>query len=416
MTRTQSVAPPSTLLLGALTALTALSIDMSLPALPSLSRTFHAPAAEAQLTLSLFLIGYAISQVICGPLSDAYGRRPVLLAGLIVFTIAGAGCLLSQSLPMLIAMRVLQGIGASAGPIVARAIVRDTYDKSHAAAVFSHITQVMILAPVLAPALGGLLMAKSSWHSIFAVLALAGLLVTVITFITLRETHATAHPDAVRSATLIGSYRAFLSDRASVAQAFVLCFAYCGLFAYVSGSPFVLMDVYGIPRIHFGFYFGAAALALLAGATVNKSLIHRGNSPERLLQGGVGLLAVAGAAVLAGSYAHGLGVWSVLIPIALYLFAMGIVAPHATAAAMHPFPKIAGVISSLVGGMQTLGGGLSGSLVGALYNHTAHPMGGVMCAMGIAAFAAYEVARWTGRREDGEKETQRDLVRGGRQS
>jgi len=414
--KAHAVAPPSTLLLGALTALTALSIDMSLPALPSLSRTFHAPAAEAQLTLTLFLIGYAISQIICGPLSDAYGRRPILLAGLIVFTAAGAGCVLSQSLPMLIAMRVLQGIGASSGPIIARAIVRDTYDKSHAAVVFSHITQVMILAPVLAPALGGLLMAKSSWHAIFAVLAGAGLLVTVTTFITLKETHSAAHPDAVRPATLLASYRTFFSDRTSVAHALIVCFAYCGLFAYISGSPFVLMDVYGIPRIHFGFYFGGAALALLAGATINKSLIRQGTSPERLLRIGVMLLTFAGAAIFAGSFVHGLGVWPVLIPIALYLFAMGIVAPHATAAAMHPFPKIAGVISSLVGGMQTGGGGLSGSLTGALYDHTAHPMGGVMCAMGILAFAAYEVARRSGGHESGEAETEREMVSGGKQA
>jgi DHA1 family bicyclomycin/chloramphenicol resistance-like MFS transporter len=405
-----AAAPPSTFLLGALTALTALSIDMSLPALPALSRAFHAPPAEAQLTLTLFLIGYAVSQIVCGPLSDAFGRRRVLLAGLVVFTVAGFGCFASRTLPMLIAMRVLQGIGASVGPVVARAMVRDTYDRSHAAVVFSHITQVMILAPVLAPALGSYLLAVASWHAIFGILTAAGLLLTVVCILILRETNPHADPRAVHPAVLAGSYREFGANRASVMHMLTVCFAYCGLFAYVSGSPFVLMEVYGVPRSQFGLYFGGTALSLLLGATANKALIRRGVAAERILGYGIVLLAAAGLLTAVGVEIRPLGVFAMLAPIGLYLFAMGIVAPHATASAMHPFPRIAGVISSLVGGLQTFGGGVSGACVGALYDRTGTSLGVTMGLMGIVALLCHAAAH----RADGSAEDEEDItVEGG---
>jgi len=177
-----------TLLLASLTGLTALSIDMSLPAMPQLQETFGAGVSSVQLTLSIFLAGFALGQVFCGPLSDRWGRRPVLLAGLALFTLAGLVCAGSTSLSMLVAARFVQGVGASVGPVVARAIVRDRFDSRRSASVLSQMTQVMIVAPLLAPTLGGYMLVRLGWPSIFVVLGASGALMSVICWRYLPET------------------------------------------------------------------------------------------------------------------------------------------------------------------------------------------------------------------------------------
>src|SRR5215203_4545352 len=177
-----------TLLLATLTGLTALSIDMSLPAMPQLQETFAAGVSAVQLTLSIFLAGFALGQVFCGPLSDRWGRRPVLLAGLALFTLAGLVCAGSTSLTMLIAARFVQVMGASVGPVVARAIVRDRFDSRRAASVLSQMTQVMIVAPLLAPTLGGYLLVRTGWPAIFVVLGASGALLSFVCWRFLPET------------------------------------------------------------------------------------------------------------------------------------------------------------------------------------------------------------------------------------
>jgi len=177
-----------TLLLAALTGLTALSIDMSLPAMPQLQQAFGAGVSSVQLTLSVFLAGFALGQVFCGPLSDRFGRRPVLVAGLALFTVAGFVCAASTSLHMLVAFRFVQGMGASVGPVVARAVVRDRFDARRSAAVLSQMTQVMIVAPLLAPTLGGHLLVYFGWPAIFILLGASGALMSIVCWRYLPET------------------------------------------------------------------------------------------------------------------------------------------------------------------------------------------------------------------------------------
>src|SRR5215218_3282825 len=209
-----------TLLLAALTGLTSLSIDMSLPAMPQLQETFRAGVSAVQLTLSIFLTGFALGQVVCGPLSDRWGRRPVLLAGLSLFTLAGLVCAASSSLPMLVAARFVQGAGASVGPVVARAIVRDRFDSRRAAAVLSQMTQVMIVAPLLAPTLGGYLLVRTGWPAIFVVLGASGALLSFICWRFLPETAAGGKAAAGgESAPARGGLREVLSHRASLRHA-----------------------------------------------------------------------------------------------------------------------------------------------------------------------------------------------------
>ncbi len=372
-----------TMLLAALTALTSLSIDMSLPAMPELQQTFRAGVSSVQLTLSVFLAGFALGQVLCGPLSDRRGRRPVLLAGLALFTLAGLMCASSTSLMMLVAARFVQGMGASVGPVVARAVVRDRFDARRASAVLSQITQVMIVAPLLAPTLGGYLLVNVGWPAIFALHGAGGALFFVACWRFLPETaRPKGEDERARVQGAKAGLRAVLRHRASLRHALTTCFAYAGMFAYVGSSPFVLIDGFGVREENFGYFFALTALALLVSATVNRSLLKRRTPSLLILRRGVLILFAAGAAlVLASGFGFG-GLAGVIVPMMAYMFGQGLVMPNATAAAMEPHGESAGLISSLMGALQTGGGALAGYLVGLFYDHTP-----LSLAVTVAAFA-----------------------------
>jgi DHA1 family bicyclomycin/chloramphenicol resistance-like MFS transporter len=373
-----------TVLLAALTGLTALSIDMSLPAMPQFQETFQAGVSSVQLTLSIFLAGFALGQVFCGPLSDRWGRRPVLLAGLVLFTLAGLVCAGSTSLAMLVAARFVQGAGASVGPVVARAIVRDRFDSRRAAAVLSQMTQVMIVAPLLAPTLGGYMLVHVGWPAIFVVLGASGALMSLVCWRFLPETARRKQFDEeVERPTAGAGLREVLRHRASLRHALTTCFAYAGMFAYVGSSPFVLMDGFGVDEGNFGYYFALTATALLVSATVNRALLRRHTSSLLILRRGVFVIFAAGASLaLATCFGVG-GLAGVLVPMMAYMFGQGLVMPNATAEAMAPHGESAGVISSLMGALQTAGGALAGYLVGVFYDHTP-----LSLAVTVAAFAS----------------------------
>lgn len=386
---------PLTLALSALTALTALAIDMSLPALPQLQQTFRTDVAHVQLTLSLFLMGYGIGQFVCGSLSDHYGRRPVLLAGLALFVVSSFLCVWAPSLPVLVGLRLLQGLGASVGPILGRAMVRDLFERRESARVLSQITQVMVLAPILAPIAGGYLLIFFGWPAIFAVLGLCGTLLTALCWRRLPETlaasparPASGHGDGDGLVRQLGrNYRFVLTHRASLLYVLSTSFSFAGLFAYVSGSPFVLMEVFGISQQHFGYYFALPALSLMAGATANRALLRRLDG-QTILRLGAWLLLVAGLLAAALSWTAIGGVAGLIGPLMLYLFGLGLFGPNATAAALAHHEKTAGAASSLMGGLQTVAGGVAGFLVGAFYDQTSWSLAATLAACSVLAFAS----------------------------
>jgi len=377
-----------TLLLAAMTALTALSIDMSLPAMPQLQQVFHAGVAPVQLTLSLFLLGFAVGQLMCGPLSDRIGRKPVLLTGLGVFAVAGVLCTVSSSLPMLVLSRCLQGMGASVGPVIARAVVRDRFDNRRGAAVLSQITQVMIIAPLVAPTLGGYLLVYSGWPAIFATLASSGALLWLLCWRYLPETLTRGETPPRQVAYLIHGFRTVLAHRPSLRHTLTTCFSHAGMFAYISGSPFVLIEVFHVPKQSFGLYFAMTAACLMAGATTNRALLSR-SSPEALLRGGMSMV-FTGAMLLVALAWSGAGLAGVIGPMMIYLFGLGLVQPNATAAAMEPHGRLAGVSSSLIGGLQTIGGAIGGYCVSAFYDHTPRSLAVTVAVMATLALLAME--------------------------
>lgn len=376
-------------LLGALTALNALAIDMSLPALPELTRVFLAETGQTQWTLSGFLLGFSAGQLLCGPLADRFGRKPALLGGLAVFALGGFGCAVSGSMSALIACRFLEGMGASVGPILGRAMVRDLFDRHHGARLLSHMTMVMSVAPLLAPILGGYLLDWFGWRAIFLVLGAAGVALVGAVAIRLAESLKVPDRHALRPAQIWRNYRIFFTSRTALGFAAVSCLLFCGLFSYISGAPFVYIEVFGIRSDAFGYFFAIPAVALVGGGFTNAALLRHWDG-EHLLQVGLALVLLAGLAML-GAALTGAGVFGVMLPVMLYVFALGLITPNAMAAALEPHPTMAGLVSSLMGCLQMAGAAIAGWVASSFYDHTALPMAVSVLALGGSAFLVYHL-------------------------
>ncbi|MBA2544536.1 MAG: multidrug effflux MFS transporter, partial [Deltaproteobacteria bacterium] len=335
--------------LAALTAMVALSIDMSLPAQPALASQFDVDAEDAQLTLSLFMIGFAGAQIFVGYLSDAWGRRRVILGGLTLFVIAGIACTASPSIEVLIAFRVLQGFGAAAAPVVARAMVRDTQPATQAAAILSTMLAGLAVAPMIAPMIGGALLRVLDWRAIFATLAITGLAMLVLANTTLTETLPVARRTIRPSLRgLFASYAKFLATPGTKLPALVFCVVFAGQFAYIADSPFVLMGGFGVSGNEYGLYFASTAVALMLGSMTGGRMLRAGRPPRVMIVIGAAIVAIGGALLGIGTQLD-LGIAAFLGPMMIYFFGSGIVAPSATALAMEPAPEIAGTASAAIG-------------------------------------------------------------------
>lgn len=345
--------------LAALTAVTALSIDMSLPAQPTLAATFGVSSATAQLTLSVFLIGFACAQLITGYLSDAFGRRRVMLSGLAVFAVSGVACALSPSIEVLIVCRALQGIGAAAAPVVARAMVRDTQPAAQAARLLSTMLAALAVAPMIAPVIGGVLLELVGWRGIFATLAVAGVALFVLGHWTLVETLPRERRLSPSLPGLVGGYATFFRTPGVRLPMLISCATFAGQFGYIADSPFVLIDGYSVSAADYGFYFGMTALALMLGSLAGGRMLRAGRSPSTMLVVGGSTLLVAGVLVVLGTRST-LGIFGLMAPLVLFFFGIGITSPSATALALQPVPHIAGTASAAIGFFTVTAGVISG--------------------------------------------------------
>ena len=380
------------ILLTSLVALTPFAIDMFLPSMPAMAVGFGVPPVQVQLAVTLFLLSYAVSHLVYGPLSDRFGRRGVLLAGLGVFTLAGLVCAGTTSIHMLIAARVLQGFAAGAAPVMARAVVRDVYAPQHGARVFAHMATAVALAPTLAPIMGGFLQVWVGWRSVFFALGALGALVLGAVWLALPETNRFRDPDALRPARMLRNYRTLATHRAFMGYALVLAFVFGGQFTFISGSSFVLIDLLGVSPDVYGFCFGLVAIGFMIGAFFTGRLTGRWGIDRMILTGGA-LSAGAGLA-LAGlgwlGLAPGLGgVAGIVAPMTLYAVGGGMIMPSAMAGAIGPFPRMAGLASALAGFMQMAGAAGYSMAVGALYNGTAVPMTSGIGVAGVGALLVF---------------------------
>jgi DHA1 family bicyclomycin/chloramphenicol resistance-like MFS transporter len=353
------------LVLGFLIALGPLTIDMYLPALPTLTADLQTTAAAVQLTLTGTLAGLAFGQLLVGPLSDAIGRRAPLLAGVGVHILASLLCVVAPNLAVLGGLRVLQGLGAAAAAVVAMAVVRDLFVGLAAAKLFSRLMLVMGAAPILAPTLGGVVLGWTDWRGVFVVLTLFGVAILGVAAVALPETLPVGQR---RSGGVMGTLRTYgglLRDRTFVGLILVAGLAMAALFAYVSGSSFVFQQQYGMSEQQFGFTFGAGAFGLISATQFNVRLLRRW-SPSQVLMGALAFGCVSGLTLLVLAATGIGGLVGVLVPLWLVLASAGLALPNAPALAMSRHGEAAGTAAAMLGAVQFGVGALAAPLVGVL--------------------------------------------------
>ncbi|WP_433266970.1 multidrug effflux MFS transporter [Micromonospora vinacea] len=370
------------LVLGALIAIGPLTIDMYLPALPAITAGLQTTETAVQLTLTGTLVGLALGQLLIGPLSDVVGRRVPLLAGLAVHIVASVLCVFAPNITVLGGLRVLQGLGVAAATVVATAVVRDLFSGASFARIFSRLMLVMGLAPILAPTLGSGLLSWTDWRGVFAALAVLGALLIVVAAVRLPETLPVARRRHGGVRATLRDYRGLVNDRAFVGLVLVAGLAMAALFAYVSGSSFVLQQEYGLDEQQFGIAFGAGAVGLIGATQFNVRLLRR-YSPQQILVSALiagtaaGLLLVMFAATGFG------GLGTLLASLWLVLAAAGLALPNAPALAMSRHSEAAGTAAALLGAVQFGIGAVSAPLAG-LFGTGSVPMA-IVIAGGMAA-------------------------------
>ena len=375
------------LLLGAIMAFGPLSIDMYLPALPAIGRAMGADEAQVQSTLSAYLLGLAVGQLLYGPISDRFGRRRPLLFGLVLFSLASAGCAVVADIDHLIALRVLQALGGAAGMVMVRAVVRDLFDATAAARMYSTLILIMGVAPILAPVLGGQVLMWGDWHWIFAFLALYGVICLVAVVRGLPETMDAEIMRGNRARPLSAAasdYWEVLSTRQFLAYALTGGSGLAALFAYISGSPFVLIELLGVSPGLYGVLFGVNAACFVLGSQVNARML-RYRTPGELLPWTIGAFVIGTFLLVAVCASPLFGVASFIATMAIVLFAVGCSLANTTALALNPFVRQAGAASAMLGTIQLGAGAVSGLIVGVSYNGSALPLGLVVAGCGVLA-------------------------------
>lgn len=373
-----------TVLLGMLIALPALGTDLFVPALPGLAASLGAQPAAAQLTLTTYFIGLAAGQLLWGPLSDRYGRKPVLLAGLAAMLAASLAAVLMESVASLSAARLCQGLGMSSGAVIGRSVVRDRYAQEQAARMLAAMMIVFSIVPITAPLAGALLAASAGWRSIFGAMALVAAALIVFVVAGLAESapalRRSAHPAAIAR-----TFVQILREPRFVAPFLLVLCAHVGILAWVSNSAFTLIRGMGVSAAAYGFMFAVVATGQIAGAAASTRLVLRLGS-ARLMTLGAQLMLAAGGAAALFAWA-GLAHWTAVVaPFVLFLFASALLIPSATAAALTPFPGAAGTASSLIGALGFTAGALVSTALGAAFDGTARPMASAAAVAGLAAF------------------------------
>ena len=379
-------------MLGLLTSLTAASIDMSLPAIPAMVRDLATSMSLGQQIVGLFMAGIALGQLPAGLLSDRLGRMPVLYGGLLIFIASGLAASLSDDIRLMLAARFVQGLGSSVGIVMARAIARDVASGTEAARLLSVMIMIFTAAPMLAPLLGAWLVTAWGWRAPFYALVIVGLLAIGGVRLSLEETHRpVANPHIL--VQLWQSLKEFFSHRQSVFGSLLVLLTAFGFMSLISGSAALIIEIYGFPVRWFGLIFALTGIAILAGSYCNRRLLVRFDAMH---VAGIGatILAVAAVQMLAISWLGTAPFWWLWAAACLYMFGTGFVMPNATALALDPVPRIAGVASSIIGTVQGTAAACSAIVSASLYDGTVTNITWIMGIAGSCCFAAFALRRF----------------------
>ncbi len=390
---TNAINPPAqqlTLLLifvlGAIAALTPLAIDMYLPAMPEIARDLMATPGQVQRTLAAYTAGFAIGQLIHGPISDSYGRRPVLIGGVALFFVGAIVSALANDIETLTYVRAAQGFCGAAAAVVIQALVRDMFDREEFARTMSFITLVMTVAPLAAPMMGGYLAVWFGWRSIFWLLAGFAVLVFILIIALIPETLAMEKRPPLRIGSTLRNYLKILRSRSAVGYIFASGFSFAGMFSFLTAGSFVYIDYYGVSTENFGYLFGLNVVCLIVMTSINGKFVRRVGS-ENMLKIGLLIQLCAGIALMVAQFLE-LGLWGTVIPVIFFIGTISIVGSNAMACVLSAYPELAGTASSLAGTMRFGTGTLVGGIVAAIPVHSAWPMTGAMtgCAILSALF------------------------------
>jgi MFS transporter, DHA1 family, multidrug resistance protein len=374
------------ILLGALTAIGPFSIDMYLPAFPSIALDLSTDIEQVALSLTSFFIGISVGQLLYGPLIDRFGRKRPLVVGLLAYIVSAIVCSMSPAIEWLIGMRFLMALGGCVGMVASRAIVRDVFSPEETARVFSTLILVIGISPIVAPTIGGIVTASFGWRYLFYILAAFASGMTLIVFRYFPETKLPDQSISLLPGSVLKDFFNVLREPSFIVYSFAGALASAGMFAYISGSPFVYMKLFGLSEPQYGWAFGLNAMGLVAGSQLNRAWLYHHTSRQITLRAGAFQFLV-GAALITGTWFGYLHTWGTMALVFGYLFWQGFIFPNATALALKPFTRFAGSASALIGSIQMGVGALASVLVSTLHNGTALPMAGVMAGCTMTSMA-----------------------------
>ena len=376
-------------ILGLLAMLMPLSIDMYLPALPVISAQFGVPAGSAQMTLSTYILGFALGQLFYGPMADSLGRKPVILGGTLVFAAAAVACALAQTIDHLIIMRFFHGLAAAAASVVINALMRDIYPKEEFSRMMSFVMLVTTIAPLVAPMAGGAVLVWFSWHVIFWILALAALLASAMIFFFIDETLPVERRQKFHIRTTIGNFASLFRHKRVHSYMLASGFSFAGMFSFLSAGPFVYIELNHVSPQHFGYYFALNIVFLFIMTIINSRFVRRVGALN-MFRAGLWIQFVMAIWLVVSAFL-GVGFWALVVGVAAFVGCVSMVSSNAMAVILDEFPHMAGTASSLAGTFRFGIGAIVGALLSMATFTTAWPMLWAMafCATSSILFYLY---------------------------
>ena len=372
------------LILGALTALGPFSIDMYLPGFEDIAKSLHTSVATVALSLSSYFIGISLGQLLYGPLLDRHGRKKPLYVGLTLYLVATVFCMLAKDIHSLIILRFIQAVGSCAAQVAAMAMVRDLFQPKESAKVFSLLLLVLGASPMIAPTAGAYIVVNFGWRTIFLVLLILGVLITLLTIFFLPESYPANKNFSLKPRPIINNFISVIREPQFLVYVLVESLAFAGLFAYVTGSPIVFMEIYHVDKKTYGWIFAFLSIAFIGLSQFN-SLLLKKYSSEKIIWVALSAQVIVAALFLAGNLAGWYGLPQTILFIFLFLACLGFTNPNAAALSLAPFSKNAGSASALLGALQMGVGALAAVGIGAFSNGTSNPMIAIMAITSLAA-------------------------------
>ena len=380
------------LILGLLTAIGPFSIDMYLPAFPDIAKSLHTSVSQVMLSLSSFFIGISAGQLLYGPLLERFGRKKPIYIGLVIYLLASIGCAMGTSVHALIIFRLLQALGGCAGMVAARAVVRDLFEAKENAKIFSWLMLVVAISPIIAPTLGGYVTALFGWRYVFAVLIGIDIVIIAGVYFLLPESKKPDPHFSLKAGSIIKNFAGILKHPQFYTYTLTGAIAYAGLYAYISGSPYVFMEIFRVNEKQYGLIFSVLAMGVIGSAQLNHFVLRKYSSEQVITTATIGQ-SIIGIMLAVVSYAGWGDLYSTIFLIFLFLCGQGFIFPNASALSLAPFPHTAGSASALMGAIQMGIGAGASALVSILHNGTQVPMAVVMACCAFAAFLIFFLGR-----------------------